>query len=184
MNELFLVKCLKIATERRRALNNLLNYIWQICNFAVMVFSFSTTVARQSVQIRISWLIPTILYWKKQTQHSRHLFGFLLFNSKHALLVSCFCQVYFSSIENKWEMESSGPLHQEGNERGQFCFSNLVIFLASHESSSAKMCFSHMDCVHELYTNVCLLSVIEWVQKTLELSCFLLKLLLILQIAI
>lgn len=63
------------------------------------------------------------------------------------------------------ESGASGPLQQEGNERGQFCFANLVIFLASHESSSAKMCFSHMDCVHELYTNVCLLSVCTWMSS-------------------
>lgn len=59
------------------------------------------------------------------------------------------------------ESRASAPLHLEGNERGQFYLANLVIFLASHESSSAKMCFSHMDFVHELYTNVCPLSVLE-----------------------
>lgn len=32
----------------------------------------------------------------------------------------------------------SGPLHQGGSERGQCCFANPVIFLASHESFSAK----------------------------------------------
>ncbi len=128
-------------------------------------FSFSTTVARQSAQTCFSWLIPT-KSWKKQTRRSRHLFGFLLFNSKHTMLVSCFCSLYIP-IENKWEMENgaSGPLHQGGIERGQFCFANTVIFLASQESSSAKVCFSHMDCVHVLYTNVCPLSVREWFRK-------------------
>jgi len=59
------------------------------------------------------------------------------------------------------ESRASRPLHLEGNERSQFYLANLVIFLTSHQSSSGKMCFSHLDCVHELYTNACPLYVLE-----------------------
>lgn len=44
-------------------------------------------------------------------------------------------------------------LKEEMRERGQFCFSNPVKFLAAYDATSAKMTYSRMDCVRVLYTN-------------------------------
>lgn len=139
------------------------NFLWQMIFDMIVLFLLTIWPCKNCTHC---------IFYTNTVLYSQSTFGFLLFNTRDWFPVSVRLMYPLKIKERQKAEVVVRVLKKEMRTRGQFCFSNPVKFLAADEATSAKMTYSHMGCVHVLYTNGCpLYCVLHSLKGTVHKKC-------------